>query len=71
MTHTFFVTASYGRSYKTQAAVLEDWNSDKDFKIISGPYINKTDAIAHGVRVIFDSTPLIHSFNLPTTKETV
>lgn len=40
---------AYGRDYKSKAAVLADWNANKDFRIASygpdmGRYINKADA---------------------------
>ena len=39
---------AYGRDYKSKAAVLADWNANKDFRIASygpdmGRYINKDD----------------------------
>ena len=45
---TIVVSGAYGRSYKSKAAALADWNDDKDFTIrtvgIRGTYINKPDA---------------------------
>ncbi len=39
---------AYGRDYKSKQAVLDAWNSGKDFRIASiekgGTYINKQDA---------------------------
>ena len=40
---------AYGRDYKSKAAVLADWNANKDFRIATfgpdmGRYINKADA---------------------------
>jgi len=33
---------AYGRDYKSKAAVLADWNSNKDFRCaITGRYLNK------------------------------
>jgi len=34
---------AYGRTYKTEAAVLKDWNSGLDFKIARGPYTSIRD----------------------------
>mgnify|MGYP000344833981 CR=1 FL=1 len=34
---------AYGRTYKTEAAVLKDWNSGLDFKIARGPYVSIRD----------------------------
>jgi len=39
---------AYGRDYKSKAAVLADWNDNKDFRIASygpdmGRYINKAE----------------------------
>jgi hypothetical protein len=48
------VSGAYGRDYNSKAAALADWNADKDFVVrsINGSgYINKTDAIAAGVKV--------------------
>jgi len=44
------LTPAYGRDYKSKAAVLADWNADKDFVIasIGHPYdgkpMNRADA---------------------------
>lgn len=47
------VVPAYGRDYKNQAAVKEDWNADKDFRdTVSGRYINKSGAEALGLKVI-------------------
>jgi hypothetical protein len=46
---------AYGRDYKSKAAVIADWNADKDFQINSmfhpddGRYINKPQADAEGI----------------------
>lgn len=40
------VVPAYGRDYKSKAAVMEDWNAGKDFKVegfIGSGYINKDD----------------------------
>lgn len=43
------VVPAYGRDYKSKAAVLKDWNEEKDFLICDmsskydGSYINKAD----------------------------
>ena len=45
----FTLVPAYGRDYTSKAAVLEDWNANKDFQIagITRPaYINKQDADA-------------------------
>lgn len=39
------VAPAYGRDYNSVDALLADWNANKDFKILSGPYINKSDLI--------------------------
>lgn len=39
------VVPAYGRDYKNQKTVKEDWNANKDFKDPwTGSYINKADA---------------------------
>ena len=43
------LTPAYGRDYKSKAAVLADWEANKDFRIATfgahdGQYINKRDA---------------------------
>lgn len=43
------IVPAYGRDYKSKKAVLQDWESDKDFIVASigrytGRHINKTDA---------------------------
>jgi hypothetical protein len=46
------VVPAYGRDYKSKAALLADWESDKDFAVAdmsSSGYINRSDAIACGV----------------------
>jgi hypothetical protein len=46
------LTPAYGRDYKSQKAVKEDWNADKDFvEAFSGSYINKSGAAAGGYSV--------------------
>ena len=46
---TLTLQPAYGRDYKSKAAVLADWNDNKDFRIATfgpecGCYINKQDA---------------------------
>ena len=40
---TINVVSAYGRSYDSIVSAKEDWDLDKDFKIVGGPYINKSD----------------------------
>lgn len=46
----FTLVPAYGRDYTSKAAVLEDWNANKDFQIADATarpvYINKQDADA-------------------------
>jgi hypothetical protein len=47
------VAPAYGRDYKSQKAVKEDWAADKDFRdTASGSYINRTGAQQLGLSVI-------------------
>lgn len=47
------VTPAYGKDYKSQKAVKEDWAADKDFRdTVSGSYINKSGADKLGLSVI-------------------
>lgn len=39
----FPLTGAYGRDYKSQAALMLDWNSGKDFQCINGQYCSKRD----------------------------
>ena len=34
---------AYGRKYNSEDEVWADWHSNKDFKIVGGPYINSKD----------------------------
>lgn len=47
---------AYGRDYKNQKSVKEDWNANKDFVAMSMlgsmGYINKQDAENQGLKVI-------------------
>jgi hypothetical protein len=44
---------AYGRDYKSQAQVREDWKSGKDFQdATSGQYLNIEDAKRFGLKVI-------------------
>ena len=40
---TAILTPAYGRDYKAQKHVLEDWDANKDFKLqnFGGVYVNK------------------------------
>lgn len=48
------LTPAYGRDYKSKKAVIEDWNSGKDFVIANmfhpddGRYCNKEDIVKDG-----------------------
>jgi hypothetical protein len=51
------VGPSYGRDYKSQKAVKDDWAAGKDFTVLSvgrwmGAQINKQDADAAGLKVL-------------------
>lgn len=37
------VVGAYGRTYDSIVSAKEDWDLNKDFKIVGGPYINRTD----------------------------
>lgn len=53
MSHYIEVVPAYGRDYKNQKAVREDWEANKDFRdTLSGSYINKADADRLGFSVI-------------------
>ena len=44
------VIPAYGRDYRNKAALLADWEADKDFLYCDGwheTYINKSDASKH------------------------
>lgn len=44
---------AYGRDYKSQKAVKEDWSAGKDFQdAMSGSFLNKQDAENLGLKVI-------------------
>ena len=45
------VMPAYGRKYETADQVMEAWNADKDFKMVEGPYINRSDWIKYGNRL--------------------
>lgn len=54
-------TGAYGRTYETQEAAQADWDAEKDFKIITGPYFSKRDLnmikdYGYTSIVIFDRT---------------
>lgn len=46
------VVPAYGRDYANQKAVKADWAAGKDFQVPYGPYVNKQDADAAGLKVI-------------------
>ena len=53
---TLIVQPAYGRDYKSVAAVIKDWNANKDFRIATfgpdhGRYINKQDAVGITINV--------------------
>ena len=37
------VAGAYGRSYTEFGEAQKDWDKDLDFRILGGPYINKSD----------------------------
>lgn len=43
---------AYGRDYKSKKALLEDFNSNKDFKTPSGSMTNKEDLVRMGMTSI-------------------
>jgi hypothetical protein len=46
------VTPAYGRDYKNQKAVKEDWDKNLDFRDTrTGSYITKNEAIKHNLSV--------------------
>lgn len=45
------IMPAYGRKYETEDQVLEAWNANKDFKMVEGPYINRSDWIKYGNRM--------------------
>ena len=47
------LVGAYGRVYNSKTALLKDWNDNLDFKIVNGPYINKTDALRYDVDIRF------------------
>ena len=50
---TITVQPAYGREYNSQAAVLEDWHSGKDFRIVgTSTYVDKKSAIQYGIREV-------------------
>lgn len=38
-----YVTGAYGRRYFGPEDAKEDWEAGKDFRMVDGPYINKSD----------------------------
>jgi hypothetical protein len=45
----YTIRGAYGRTYKSKAVIVKDWNDNKDFQIDGGPVINKQDAEQYGV----------------------
>jgi len=44
---TINVVGAYGRTYDNIIRAKQDWDAGKDFKIVKGPYINKSDWVLH------------------------
>jgi hypothetical protein len=44
---TINVVGAYGRTYDSIVSAKEDWDAGKDFKIVKGSYINKSDWVLH------------------------
>ena len=74
---TTTVVPTYGRDYKSKAAVKADWDANKDFRVqdISSPWngkaVNKADADAAGitVRIRYDGlTKVVTSEDLEAMK---
>ena len=42
--YQIYIYPAYGRMYFSEQEVLDDWNSGKDFRVVNGSYINKTEA---------------------------
>ena len=40
----YYIYPAYGRMYFSKEEVLADWNSGKDFRLVNGTYLNKTEA---------------------------
>ncbi len=41
------ITSAYGRKYSSAEIVRQDWESDKDFLIDGGGYINRSDWVKY------------------------
>lgn len=52
MTQWVEVVPAYGRDYTSQKQIQADWDANKDFKITTGGYVNKSDAQRFGLKVI-------------------
>lgn len=53
MSHYIEVVPAYGRDYKNQKSVREDWEAGKDFRdTLSGSYVTKAEADRLGLSVI-------------------
>lgn len=48
MIDIIYISGAYGRTYQTKEQVLKDWEDNKDFRIVNGPYINKSDWLKYG-----------------------
>tara|TARA_R110002126_G_scaffold14054_17_gene59831 strand:+ start:42 stop:290 length:249 start_codon:yes stop_codon:yes gene_type:complete len=46
------LTGAYGRSYTSVSKAQADFNDDKDFRMASGSYINKSQLLEMGVTTI-------------------
>jgi hypothetical protein len=44
---TINVVGAYGRTYDNIIRAKQDWDAGKDFKIVKGSYINKSDWVLH------------------------
>lgn len=63
------VVPAYGRDYKNQKSVKEDWDADKDFRdTASGRYINKSGAEALGLNVIVRYARLLKVMDVTSKK---
>lgn len=51
MTPRVEVTGAYGRQYGTLKSAREDWQAGKDFRMTTGPYVNRQDAETYGLSV--------------------
>lgn len=66
MFNTIEAIPAYGRSYTSVAAMLEDWNAGKDFKLVGGSYFSSRDAKAL-VEKGYDSITIVWDLKNKTT----